>query len=105
MVAVAVAVVMVVVGDGCFLGQKSNSLLTPSMKVDAVDISLGLVEADVVEALEAGALDALDAVVGHEEPFLPAHEDVGLGPPAGVGGVVVVGSIFHVVFGGGGGDG
>lgn len=63
-----------------------NSLLAFGMKVDAGDLALGLAEGNVVEALEAGALDALHAVVGDEEPFLPAHEDIGLCPPARVGG-------------------
>lgn len=46
------------------------------MEVDAVDVARHLVEADVVEAFEAGAGDLAHAVVGHEEGFLPAHEDV-----------------------------
>jgi len=37
---------------------------------------LTLVEADVVEALKAGAADRAHAMVGEEEVFLPAHEDV-----------------------------
>lgn len=54
------------------------------MVVNAGDFAFGLAETDVVKALEAGALDGADAVVGNEEPFLPTHEDVGLGPPAEV---------------------
>lgn len=81
-------------------------LLTLRMEVDAVDIARDLVEADVVEALEAGARDLAHAVVGHEEGFLPAHEDVlalggilevevgllglfGEGPPGGEAGPVL----------------
>lgn len=46
------------------------------MEVNAADGAGHLVEADVIEALEAGAGDGPDAVVGHEEILLPAHEDV-----------------------------
>ena len=46
------------------------------MKVNATDSAGDLVEADVVEALEAGAGNGPDAVVRHEEILLPAHEDV-----------------------------
>ena len=46
------------------------------MEVDTLDFALLLVEADVVEALEAGAVDGLHLVVGDEEVLLPAHEDV-----------------------------
>ena len=46
------------------------------MKVDAAYLSLYLVEADVVESLEARVPDGPDPVVGHEEVFLPPHEYV-----------------------------
>ena len=46
------------------------------MEVDAADGAGALVEADVVEALEAGARDGRDLVVRHEEVFLPPHEEV-----------------------------
>lgn len=51
-------------------------LLALGVEIDAVDVPRDLVEADVVEAFEAGARDLAHAVVGHEEGFLPAHEDV-----------------------------
>lgn len=35
-----------------------------------------LIEADVVESLEARAGDRPDPVIGYEEVFLPPHEDV-----------------------------
>ena len=46
------------------------------MEVDPADGAVDLVEADVVEALEAGADDVAHAVVRDQEGFLPAHEDV-----------------------------
>lgn len=46
------------------------------MKVDAANRALLLVEADVIEALEASARDGADAVVWHEEVFLPSHKNV-----------------------------
>jgi len=46
------------------------------MKVNAADGAGDLVEADVVETLEAGTGNGPDAVIGHEEILLPAHEDV-----------------------------
>ena len=60
---------------------KVDSLLALGVEVDAADGARNLVEADVVEALEAGARDLAHAVVGHQEVLLPAHEDVlALGP-------------------------
>jgi len=61
----------------------SHALFALGVEVDTVDAALDLVEADVVEALEAGAVDGAHAVIGHEEVLLPAHEEVFLlGPGA-----------------------
>jgi hypothetical protein len=49
-------------------------LLTLRMEVDPTDAAIALVEADVIEALEARTRNCLDAVVGHQEVFFPAHE-------------------------------
>jgi len=46
------------------------------MEIYTADLAAHLVETNVVEALEAGALDGADAVVGDEEVLLPAHEYV-----------------------------
>jgi hypothetical protein len=46
------------------------------VKVNAAHFPLHLVEADVVEALEASPIDGPNPVVGNEKVFLPAHEDV-----------------------------
>lgn len=51
-----------------------DSLFTLGVKVDAADISIDLVEADVVEALEAGTGDCAHTVVGNEKVLLPAHK-------------------------------
>ena len=56
-----------------------DSLFAPSVEVDAADAALALVEADVVEALEAGPVDGEDAVVRDKEQLLPAHENSFLG--------------------------
>ena len=53
-----------------------NSLFALGMEVDAFYFTLLLVEADVVETLEAGAVDRLHPVIGHQEMLLPAHENV-----------------------------
>lgn len=53
-----------------------NSLFAPRVKVYSTDRPLPHIEADVVEALEAGAADCPHAMVWHEEVLLPAHEDV-----------------------------
>lgn len=50
--------------------------LTFCMEVDPAHGPVDLVEADVVEALEAGADDVAHAVVGDQERLFPAHEDV-----------------------------
>jgi hypothetical protein len=64
-------------GD-CFplLGGMGNSLLAFTVKVNAAHLPLHLVEADVVEALEASPIDGPNPVVGDEKVLLPAHEDV-----------------------------
>ncbi len=46
------------------------------MEVDTADLPAHLVEADVVEALEARAVDRPNSVVRDQEVFLPPHEDV-----------------------------
>lgn len=46
------------------------------MEIDTANAAHLLVKADVVEALEAGAVDSAHPVVGDEEVLLPAHEDV-----------------------------
>jgi hypothetical protein len=46
------------------------------MEVDTAHGSLNLIEANVVESLEAGARDGSHPVVGNEEIFLPSHEHV-----------------------------
>ena len=49
-------------------------LFALSMEVDAFNAASDLVEADVIEALEACAAYGPDAVVGHEEILFPAHK-------------------------------
>lgn len=46
------------------------------MEVYATDSTRALIEADVVEPLETSAGDRFHLVVGHEEIFLPPHEQV-----------------------------
>lgn len=46
------------------------------MKVDATDGPRALIEADVVEPLEARTRDRFDPVIWHEEVFLPPHEQM-----------------------------
>ena len=46
------------------------------MEVDALNAAGHLVEADVVEALEAGTADCPDPVVGHKKVLFPAHEEM-----------------------------
>jgi len=48
-------------------------LLALGMKVDAVDATAALVEANVVEALKTRAGDGLHPVVRHQEILLPSH--------------------------------
>lgn len=50
--------------------------LTLGMEVDTADSAIALVEADVVEALEAGACYRFDSMVWHQEILLPPHEQV-----------------------------
>lgn len=56
--------------------EPSHLLLAALVEIDAADLAAHLVEADVIEPLEAGADDGPDAVVGNEEVLLPAHEYV-----------------------------
>ena len=56
--------------------KNSSLLLTFCMEVDPADGAVDLIEADVIEALEAGADDVPHAVVGDQEGLFPAHEDV-----------------------------
>ena len=46
------------------------------MEIYSTDSSLNLVEADVVETLEARTVDCPNAVVGYEKVFFPPHKDV-----------------------------
>ena len=46
------------------------------MEVDPLDRARDLVKHDVVKPFETGAHDLSHPVVGHEEGFFPAHEDV-----------------------------
>lgn len=46
------------------------------MEVNTAHGSLNLIEADVVETLEASARDGSHPMVGNEEIFLPSHEHV-----------------------------
>jgi hypothetical protein len=64
-------------------GKKKYSLLTPGMEVNSADAPLALVEADVVEALEAGAIDCPHAVVRDQKVLLPPHENIVLGRQVG----------------------
>jgi hypothetical protein len=52
------------------------ALLALSMEVNPTNAPTALVEADIIEALEARASDGAHAVVRDEEVLLPAHEDV-----------------------------
>lgn len=53
-----------------------NSLFTLAVKIDTAHLTTHLVEANVVEPLEARTVDRANSVVGHEELLLPAHEYV-----------------------------
>lgn len=46
------------------------------MEVDPAHVSRALVEADVVEAFEAGTRDGLHSMVWYQEVLLPAHEQM-----------------------------
>lgn len=46
------------------------------MEVNTAHGSLNLIEADIVESLEASARDGSYPIVGNEEIFLPSHEHV-----------------------------
>ena len=85
-------------------------LFALGMEIDTIDIARNLIKADVVKPLKTRARDLADAVIGHKEGFLPAHEDVfalgevfvmevgflglfGEGPPGGE-----AGPVLHVGF-------
>ncbi len=53
-----------------------SSLFALAVKVDAADLPAHLVKTDVVEPLEAGAVNRPDSVVRHEEVLLPPHKYV-----------------------------
>lgn len=55
-------------------GTRSDVLFALCMEVYSRDRSFDLVEADIVEALKAGARDGSHPVIGDEEVLLPAHE-------------------------------
>ena len=46
------------------------------MEIDSVDDACYLIEADIVESLEARTVNLSHAVIGHQEFLLPAHEHV-----------------------------
>ena len=46
------------------------------MEINPTNSPIDLIETDIVKPLEAGAQDLAHPVVGHQEGFLPAHEDV-----------------------------
>ena len=54
----------------------SSLLLTFGMEVDTADGTIDLVEADVVESLEAGAKNLAYTVIWDEKGFFPPHEDI-----------------------------
>ncbi len=57
------------------VGQRQRLVpLRAAVVVVALNGGRALLEADVVEAGEAGAVDVLNSVVGHQKVFLPAHE-------------------------------
>ena len=56
--------------------EKESLLFALRMKVNPRDGPRDLVEADVVEALEAGAADLPHPIIRHEELLLPPHEHV-----------------------------
>lgn len=51
-------------------------LLTLGMEINPTDIAADLIEADIIKAFETRAVDLAHAVVGDQEGFFPAHEDV-----------------------------
>lgn len=51
-------------------------LLTFSMEVYPADRTTALVEADVVETLEASPCDRLHSMVWNEKILLPSHEEM-----------------------------
>lgn len=57
------------------MANREYQLFALRVKVDAADFTLNLVEANVVEALEAGACYGADSVIGDQEVFLPPHKD------------------------------
>ena len=54
----------------------AHLLLALGMEIYTLDGARDLVEANIVEALEACAADGSDSVVWHQEVFLPAHEQM-----------------------------
>lgn len=62
-------------GNICIV-RRRNLLFTFGMEIYTTHTALLLVKADVVEAFEASAVDSAHTMVGDEEVFLPAHEDV-----------------------------
>ena len=57
------------------LSGRGYRLFALGVKVDAANFTLDLVEADVVEALEAGTCYGADSMIGDQEVFLPPHKD------------------------------
>lgn len=46
------------------------------MKIDTADASLNLIEADIVEPLEAGTRDRSNPVIRNKEIFFPPHKNM-----------------------------
>lgn len=51
-------------------------LLALCVKVDTLNATRNLIEANIVEAFEARTANCSDAVIWDEEVFLPAHEQM-----------------------------
>jgi hypothetical protein len=54
----------------------STILLTLGMEIYAANSTLALIEADIVEALEARPTNSAYTVIRYEEVFLPPHKNI-----------------------------
>ena len=54
----------------------ANLLFALGVEVDATDFPLHLVEADIVEPLEAGTCYSTHAMIRHQKVFFPSHENI-----------------------------
>jgi len=59
----------------------ADSLLALRVEIDPTHSAFDLVKTNVVESFEAGSLDALQLIVGHQEMLLPPHKNALLLPP------------------------